>query len=448
MRKREVMIVGLTLAFFGSARGPVGAATLEMNRADVVARALDRDLALKKAEHAVETAREGVRAAHVDRRPDWTLQMRTRYFDNADLLGEVPGSSTSQRHGYTHTAGMSVDTRLFDWMKNTRIIRNRRAQELQAELDLETARLDTIGDALRIYYTVLLNKRTLESNEDARRAAELHREEVEDLFSSGKVSHSELLDARVSLTNAVTDVVNSRKALNAARADLQRLLDLPFDEDVALVGNLAYAPVDLDAGAILAAVLQGNPALRRLRLQEEIDARSVRVEGAQDYPSVAMVGYYTYQDFIGSPSVDAYTVGLSVDLPLGRGTLRRDGMARARRTLWETRREIARQEQFLRRETRRLLADLEADRTIIESQGPNIDLARENLRVCERDYKNGKGRSRDVAEARESLTTAETAYHRAVFNYIATLIDLARLEGRDPRGLLPRDSDKEPSDEP
>lgn len=402
----------------------------------IVERALEQDLSLKIQRNGVETAREDLRESKTLRRPDLSFQGQTRYFDEVQALGTVSGVLPIERDSLIYTAGLNLDTRLPQWKRNSLLIRNSTDKLAMAELDAKAAEINTISSAVKHYYSVLLNKRFLSSVEEARKAATLHLEETRKFFSSGRATHSDLLNARVNLTNISTDEINRKKSLAAALEDLEQFLNLPAGTAFQVLGELAFEPVKLDRASAIERVLGGNLELRRMLRSRGVRERDISIEKHRDWPTVSLIGAYNYQDFELISDRDSYQVGMTMNVPLFRRGMRKDDVKRAERGLWRIEQEISQRQQSLRLQAKRILEDLAYDLLIIGNQKSTIDLAKENVAITEENYRRGKSDSLEVANALQTLTRAETEYYQAIYNYLTTVVRLAGLAGEDPRRML------------
>lgn len=419
----------------GPAQASDGGAVRRLNLEEVVQGALEQNAMLPIKRQAILAAKAQVKASKRLRLPDADFVFRFGYFNRPDFLGEIP-ATIDERRGFSYTAGLDMDSRLLDWGRNTRILRNSRNEVAVSELDVRAAQLDVIASAITLYHSVLFNTKILDSAENARTAATVHLEETKARFAAGRAPHAEFLRSQVSATNAMTNAINRKKSLTASLQELRQVLRLPPATPIGVIGELAYHPRRFVYDEVVSAAMDKNLRLQTLRLDQQNKERAVKVEQSGALPSLKAIALYTYQDFIGSFSHDAYTLGVNVDVPIFEGPVVRSQTSKARTELFKTKHELADLEESVRTQSGKLLEDLTDDQAIIESQESNIVLARDNVQITEAGYRKGTASSLEVANAREALTTAETGYYQAIFNYVTTVVQLAVLIGEDPRTLL------------
>jgi len=409
-----------------------------MNLEQTVERALDQDPMTWMRLQDVSKARAKVQELKSVRQPDVNLKLEYGYFDNPNLLGEDLGSLTGFTRGHAYTAGVNIDSHLFDWKKNTTQIDISNDEVKIREWDVRIAQLNLMYLVTNLYYTVLLNKKILESSQNSLKIAELHLQQAEELLKVGKTTRFEVLRSQVAVANGTTSKINKEQEFNTSIQALRTILNIPREVRLELLGDLTYQAKDYVYEELVSTALQDHPNLQKMRISQKINHGMIEVEKYGQMPELSLFTYYSYKDVVGTleDNYDSYTVGLALDFPLFKSGITRNRTIQAQHELLKGALAMADFKEDLKLSINRLLESLSYGKQVIETQGPNIHLARENVQVAEFSYESGRGTGLDLADAKAALITAETEYYQALFNYTITLVELARLIGKDPRNMI------------
>ncbi|GAL31384.1 outer membrane protein assembly factor YaeT precursor [Vibrio variabilis] len=270
-------------------------------------------------------------------------------------------------------------------------------EEAQSQLAMEVqARYE---DLSKYYFSVILAKNVVDTRMAVEKGLTKHRDFAIKLEEQGQIARVERLQAEASLDKAVVERKKAEHSLNIAQAALTQVLGQaetvePRDE---LFINRNLPPLD----AFVDQTLDTYPGLAILDAKEKQASSLMKAEKGKYYPEVYAYGDYSlyHGDSLTSQLKPDWLVGIGVSVPLLENTGRSEQMKAANSAVSQV--------QFLRKQARQDLSVLvektylEAQQALDEVQGLNssIQLAQENLKLRQKAFSQGLGRSLDVVDA-------------------------------------------------
>ncbi|WP_234495920.1 TolC family protein [Vibrio maritimus] len=298
-------------------------------------------------------------------------------------------------------------------------------EEAQSQLAMEVqARYE---DLSKYYFSVILAKNVVDTRMAVENGLTKHRDFAIKLEEQGQIARVERLQAEASLDKAVVERKKAEHSLNIAQAALTQVLGQtetvePRDE---LFINRNLPPLD----AFVDQTLDTYPGLAILDAKEKQASSLMKAEKGKYYPEVYAYGDYSlyHGDSLTSQLKPDWLVGIGVSVPLLENTGRSEQMKAANSAVSQV--------QFLRKQARQDLSVLvektylEAQQALDEVQGLNssIQLAQENLKLRQKAFSQGLGRSLDVVDAELYLASIKTQQDAASFQYLLSLNKLLAL---------------------
>jgi outer membrane protein len=244
----------LTLVLLASpalAQAPSDAAPRQITLDDALALAGRRNLDLAVARTEVDLAATDVSRAWGGFLPRldvsafaghaWTGE--TRRVD--PVFGEVDVQGSDQE---SYEARLSASQPLFTGFRSTSDLDGAKALERSQRRLFDETELTVAFDVTQRFYELLKAERSLAVlEENARRSQELV-ERADALFTAGKMSKNDTIQARVNLGNDQIAVQNQRVAIQLRRSALATALGLPADELLGVVAPPALDSATLPSG--------------------------------------------------------------------------------------------------------------------------------------------------------------------------------------------------------
>jgi outer membrane protein, heavy metal efflux system len=329
---RYLLALSLILLGVSSASGQSPALTIDQ----VVARFLERNLAIEAARHRVDIARAEQIAAQLRPNPTLTLSAENLKFAGPTPAGEL----------YEVGATWSHPIERGDKRRHRREVADATVAVAEAEL------AETLGqrllDVKRAFYEALLARRAVDQVAENLRAFESLVTVTEARFKEGAVAEGEVLKVRLERARLNNAIAQAQLALRQAGI---KLLDLLSETDFSGAGAVTGEPVlplatIPDVGVLRAEALQRRPSVRAAEHSVLLAERRLALERARNTADVA--------PFLGMKRVgENSTVLLGIAIPLPITDRNQGGIARA-----AAEEKVARTELALRKN--RVLAEVES----------------------------------------------------------------------------------------
>ncbi|MCJ2376541.1 TolC family protein [Vibrio sp. ZSDZ34] len=298
-------------------------------------------------------------------------------------------------------------------------------EEAQSQLAMEIqARYE---DLSKYYFTVILAKEVVNTRLAVEKGLTKHRDFSIKLEQQGQIARVERLQSEASLDKAMVERKKAEHNLNIAQAALTQVLGQaetvePRDP---LFINQNLPPLD----AFIDQTLDTYPGLAILDAKQKQASSLLDSEKGKYYPEVYAYGDYSlyHGESLTSQLKPNWLVGIGVSVPLLENSGRSEQMKAANSAVSQV--------HFLKRQAKQDLSVLvektylEAQQALDEVQGLNssISLAEENLKLRQKAFSQGLGRSLDVVDAELYLANVKTQQAAATFHYLVSLNKLLAL---------------------
>ncbi|HDY7739852.1 TPA: TolC family protein [Vibrio vulnificus] len=300
-----------------------------------------------------------------------------------------------------------------------------KTDEARSQLAMETqARYE---DLSKYYFSVVLAKEVLQTRQAVEQGLTQHRDFAIKLEKQGQIAHVERLQAEASLDKAKVETRKAQSDLDIAQSALSKILaqnDM-VEPAEGLFINQHLPPLS----AFTEQTLATYPGLDLLSAKEKQASALIKAEKGKYYPEVYLYGDYSLyeDDSLASEMKPDWLVGVGVNIPLLENTGRSDKVKAAN--------SMVSQVQSLKAQAKEDLSVLvqktylEAQQAIDEVIGleSSIRLAKENLDLREKAFKQGLSTSLEVVDAQLYRASVETQQSAARFRYLLSLTKLLAL---------------------
>lgn len=300
-----------------------------------------------------------------------------------------------------------------------------RAEEAQSQLQMEVqARYE---DLSKYYFSVILAKHVLTTRRSVEQGLTTHRDHAIKLEQQGQIARVERLQAEASLDKAVVERKKAEHDYHIAQVALTQILNQtdPVEPRDELFINQRLPPLE----AFIDQTLNTYPGLAILDAKEKQAQSLIKAEKGKYYPEVYAFGDYNLyeDDSLSSQLKPEWLVGIGVSIPLVENTGRSENMKAASSAVLQV--------QYLKQQARQDLSVL-VEKTYLEAQqaldevmglDSSIRLAEENLRLRQKAFTQGLGRSLEVVDAELYLASIKTQLDAASFQYLHSLNKLLAL---------------------
>jgi len=331
-------------------------------------------------------------------------------------------------------AAATLDWTAFDGLGRFATLRRLRAERDAASQRVRGVTASVLTDVTLAYLTIVREQQRLAVLEETLDISQERFRLTEVRNRLGTASDLELGQARVDRNADRGEVLRQQSTLNAARAQLNRLLNLPDADPYQVEPEI---PIDdaLDLDVLMAGAQQQNPDVRVAELTRNAAAEERREIRSERLPTLDLQLRYQYSDqtsesgFVQFSESYGFSYGftLSVDLFDGLNRRRRAQNAQVRErnatlAIQELETEVvtALQEEFVTFENRIDLLALEEE---------NVSIARDNAATALRQFELGAITPLELREVQEALAQAESRLVDTRFEARASEAALRELAG-------------------
>lgn len=317
-------------------------------------------------------------------------------------------------------------------------LRRSEKQEQQDRALLRDKQTAVEADVRQTYLQILvlgerirLQKESLSRNQKAL-------DDAKSLLAQGRALRVDTLRAFTSVKNLEPDLLKLAYGIEVGRVQLKTLIGLDSTQDIVLTDSLVLPPaVPIPSEEEVYAEAEKNrPDLRALAIQTGIDDQGILLANAARMPSVSVVGQYQVQTQTGRfnyfdasyPSTPYAGVQVAVPLFTGYGNQARVRQAKLTRQQSVTRLDNAHEQ--LRATVRQSVANTLEAASRIQTRITVKEAASLSYDITQYRYANGVASRLELTDAELALTTAQSNYLEAIYDYISALIELDRTRGR------------------
>jgi outer membrane protein len=282
----------------------------------------------------------------------------------------------------------------------------------------------------RAFYGVLLAEKLVEANRQGLEIVRANSENVQSQYRHGTIAEYDMLRAEVEVANTEPLLISAENNLELARNSLKNLLGLPLDTDIRTEGQFAFAelPASLTDQARRDA-LTNNAFIRQLALSEAIQKKNIGIERAHYFPTLSLVGAYSWQTEDNTFEFKNYTwaktsnLGLRMSFPLFDGRRTSSRTRQAKNEYEKTHLARLKAEEALRIQIESAELRMAEAKQVILGQEKGIDQARRAVSIAQTRFTNGVGTQLELLDSQVALTRAETNYAMAVYDYLVAEAD-------------------------
>lgn len=252
---------------------------------------------------------------------------------------------------------------------------------------------------------------------------------AESMFAAGTVARFEVVQAQTELERARGDEIAARTAVAQQKAALCELLNLPQGTALEAEEGVPLATPEGDLHKLIQVAFDQRPDLRAADYAVRAAEASLRLAEANDRPTLAASGQwsYTYQ---GSYSdSDAWKAGLTLTKPIFQGGQTKALITQAKAGLETARLDVERGQQQIALQVSQasLALDDAREQVVVAERG--VDEARERQRIAEVRFQSGVSLGVEVLDAQTALAAAEAQLVNARFGLQSAMTALRAAMG-------------------
>lgn len=299
-----------------------------------------------------------------------------------------------------------------------------------AAASLSRTRQEIVSQTVVAYTDLVFAKESVAVVNQALKTAEAHHRQIENRYLSGLTVKSDLLRAKVHVSELEQQRVEAESQYFIAQAALCAVIGEGAPGDVAAVTPLARKEVaEKSLNEWVDKALTGRPDLAALKFQEESARTEIQKSKAAHWPSVNLNGSYEINTEEFDETAENYTVGANVTLNLFAG----DGISARHREALQRCNEISENLRAVRQkiqlETREAYYQVRSAEKRIMASEMSVDAAEEALRIVENRYNNGQVPLVSLLDAEMTVIRARNNLNQALKDHVQSRARLVLAAG-------------------
>jgi outer membrane protein TolC len=316
-------------------------------------------------------------------------------------------------------------------------VQHSQLKEEQSRLELNGAKSETQASVKQVYLQILvLNERIKLQNESITRNKRAL-VDAKSLFLQGKGLRVDTLRAYTAVRNLEPDLLRLTSAVETGKLRLKALIGIDSIQDIVLTDSL-FLP---DPGSIPTEEVvyntakSSNPKYQVIALQQSLDDQQVKIASAERLPEVVVVAQYQLQsqtnnfEYGNAYYPSSSYVGLQVSVPLFTGFSTQAKVKQARISKDQTALRANYAYEQLRADVHQVVAASHESLSRLETAEDVQETAQLSYNIIQYRYKSGIASRLELADAEFELSTAQSNYLEAVYDYLSARIALRQIMG-------------------
>lgn len=317
-------------------------------------------------------------------------------------------------------------------------LQHSRLKEEESRLELNATKISTQASVKQTYLQILvLTERINLQHESISRNKRALRD-AKSLFLQGKGLRVDTLRAYTAVKNLEPDLLRLTSAVETSKLQLKALTGIDSLENIVLTDSL-FLP---DPGSIPSedevynAARNNHPSYRALALQEELDKQQIKVASSARIPVVNAVAQYQLQsqtndfEYGNAYYPSSSYIGLQVSVPLFTGLSNQAKVKQAKISKEQTTLRSNYAYERLRASVHQVVSDSHESLARLQTATDVQETAQLSYNIIEYRYKKGVASRLELTDAELELSTAQSNYLEAVYDYLSARISLQEIMGQ------------------
>ncbi len=339
---------------------------------------------------------------------------------------------------YTNSWGFRLDKSLSLGGQEFRAYKMSKDTIIKSRFDLDSVKGDYLLSIASAYFDVLKSKKALEiANANVDRLTK-HRDASKIRLRVGEVTKTVLLRAEAELSGAQSELIKAKNHLRLAKYILARTAGITTDYEI----KEDLQPVDLESlsrdckssvpECLKEKTDEERSEIKSLTLQKSIARDQVKFAKGSFLPIISVEGVFIRED--NEPStyfeINEKLYGtLSLNFPFFEGGLRMAEVGEAKARLRQAEYSLSDMRKSINVEVESSYLDLLTESGVITKLQAEVEYSKDNYNAVSKQFTYGLADSIDVMDANTLLVTAERELANARYNYHLTYLKLKRATG-------------------
>ena len=346
--------------------------------------------------------------------------------------GLTSNNTYTNRNTQSTSFNLGSDVPLYTGGQITNQIRQNKLNLQAALADLERAKENISMQVASAYLEAVYQKDLVAVAERQKELSQAQERRVEILFQNGKVSETELAEARSHVAADELALTQQQNSSMLALLDLSQLLELPTPEEFDIQQPQVTDPTEViltAPDAIYAEALNIKPQIQAGKLNVLSAERGVRIAQAGHYPSVhfsAGMGSNYYKtsgipaDRFSKQMDDNFnqSLGISLSVPIFNRFATRNAVRQARLQVTNQQMQLEETKKALYKEIQQAYYNALAAQKQCISSNAALQSAQTAFNLMQKKYENGKATATEYQESKTALQKAESTALQSRYTFL------------------------------
>jgi outer membrane protein TolC len=313
-----------------------------------------------------------------------------------------------------------------------------RLEEEESRLELNSTRIATQAAVKQAYLQILVLQERIRLQHESINRNQRALQDAKSLFLQGKGLRVDTLRAYTAVKNLEPDLLKLTSAVETTKLRLKALIGIDSLKDVQLTDSL-FLP---DAGSIpeeaevYHLAKTNNPKYQAIALQEQLDEQRAHIASAARLPVVSAVAQYQLQtqtndfEYGNAYYPSASFVGLQLSVPLFTGLSNQAKVRQARISKEQTALRTNYAYEQLRASVHQVVSDSHESLARLQTAVDVQETAQLSYNITQYRYKKGVASRLELTDSELELSTAQSNYLEAVYDYLSARIAMQELIGK------------------
>ncbi|MHA4807138.1 TolC family protein [Flavitalea flava] len=335
------------------------------------------------------------------------------------------------------TASFWVTQSLFNPVARPTLRRSEKAEQQERAL-LRDKRSAVEAEVRQTYLQVLVLGERIRLQRESLNRNQKALNDAKSLLAQGRALRVDTLRAFTSVKNLEPDLLKLSYSIEVGRLQLKTLIGFDSTQEILLSDSLVLSrevPIPSE-DEVYAEAVKNRPDLQALAIQTGIDDQQILLAAAARKPSVSLVGQYQVQtqagrfNYFDAAYPSTPYVGAQVAVPIFTGFSNQARIRQAKLTRQQSGTRLDNAGEQLRAYVRQSVANTLEAASRIQTRITVKEAASLSYDITQYRYANGVASRLELTDAELALTTAQSNYLEAIYDYISALIELDRTRGR------------------
>jgi outer membrane protein len=299
--------------------------------------------------------------------------------------------------------------------KNSNLIREAEESGKATRLGADSVRNELASRTALVYFRLYKSRRCVDIASGRLLLTQKQQQEVETLFSAGRVRPLDVSVARNSTVSARQQLLSAQEEATLAEIELREITGLPSTVSIKVVEpHLENPAFHMEGGTLFLQAIQSAPEILQSEANVKAKEYHVEAEKGERLPRAEIIGQYAlfskannYEDFFSRFSRNNFIIGLSLQVPIFDSFRTSSKIAQSRQEVSEARYRLDSQKSDLRISLERRLSALRIARGESDLARSDVDVARETVKVNEALLEEGRLSPKEMGDSRLLLQQKE-----------------------------------------